>query len=113
MSDLFDSLQGRFFDSILFNPPLFDKDIETHEAEVALCDPDGKLLKRFLSEAPAHLNSNGKIYFTASNLMNRGVLLEGLRAYRYEVLSSSFCDKSEVARWLLCASPQPRANAKS
>jgi methylase of polypeptide subunit release factors len=103
-SDLFSGLQGRRFDSILFNPPLFDKAIE-HEAEVALCDPDGELLRRFLSDAPQHLNPNGKLYFTASNLMNRQVLLDGIQTYRYEILSFSACTESDVSRWVVSASP--------
>jgi 16S rRNA G1207 methylase RsmC len=104
-SDLFSSFQSRQFDSILFNPPLFDKAIE-HDAETALCDPNGELLARFLEEASCHLNRGGRIYFTASNLMNRGVLMEGLKAYHYETLSFTACAQSEVSRWVLCASPQ-------
>jgi 16S rRNA G1207 methylase RsmC len=107
-SDLFLGLQGRSFDTILFNPPLFDKGIE-HEAEIALCDPNGELLSRFLAGAPDHLASDGKIYFTASNLMNRSALLGGLKAYQYEIISSSLCAQSEVSRWVVCANPKRQA----
>jgi 16S rRNA G1207 methylase RsmC len=102
-SDLFCGLQGRRFDSILFNPPLFDKAIE-HEAELALCGPHGALLSRFLVDAPRHLNRGGKIYFTASNLMNRRALLNGLKAYHFEILSFTACAQSDVSRWVVCAS---------
>jgi 16S rRNA G1207 methylase RsmC len=104
-SDLFSGLQGRRFDSILFNPPLLDKAIE-HEAEVALCDPHGDLLHRFLADAPRHLNPAGKIYFTASNLMNRQVLLEGIKVYQYEILSFTVCAQSDVSRWVVSAAPR-------
>lgn len=109
-SDLFVALKGKRFDTILFNPPLFDKAIE-HEAEVALCDPDGELLGRFLADAPGHLTSQGKIYFTASNLMNRRVLLEGLKRYEYRIVSSSLCPESDVSRWVIRATPKHRVDA--
>ncbi|RJF99292.1 methyltransferase [Noviherbaspirillum saxi] len=103
-SDLFSGLQGRLFDTIFFNPPLFDKAID-HEAEIALCDPDGELLGRFLADVPDYLNPDGKVYFMASNLMNRRVLLHGLKEYQYEIVSSSHCAQSDVSRWVVCASP--------
>ena len=104
-SDLFLGLGERRFDTILFNPPLLDKSIE-HDAEIALCDPNGSLLGRFLADAPDHLTAGRKIYFIASNLMNRGALLSGLEAYRYEIISSSLCAHSDVSRWLVQASPK-------
>lgn len=102
VSDLFSNLQGMHFDTILFNPPLLDKPVE-REAEIALCDPHGDLLTRFLSEASQHLTSNGCIYFMASNLMNREALLGGLDSYRYTIISSSFSTQSEVSRWVVSA----------
>ncbi|KPX29955.1 MULTISPECIES: methyltransferase [Pseudomonas syringae group] len=104
-SDLFSNLKGLRFDTILFNPPLLDKKIE-HEAEIALCDPNGDLLTRFLTEAPQHLISTGCIYFIASNLMNREVLLNGLVGYRYNIISSSFSTQSQVSRWIISARPK-------
>ncbi|MFL7964478.1 methyltransferase [Pseudomonas kielensis] len=102
LSDLFSNLKGMRFDTILFNPPLFDKTVE-HEAEIALCDPNGDLLTRFLTEAPQHLTSTGCIYFMASNLMNREALLSGLGSYRYRIISSSFSTQSGVSRWIVSA----------
>jgi 16S rRNA G1207 methylase RsmC len=104
-SDLFRGLQGRQFDTILFNPPLLDKGIE-HEAELALCDPDGELLSRFLADAPGHLAPGGKIYFVASNLMNQVALSSGLKTYQYVTICSSICAQSDVSRWLVCAHPK-------
>jgi methylase of polypeptide subunit release factors len=104
-SDLFMGLRGRRFDTILFNPPLFDKVIE-HDAEIALCDAHGELLSRFLAGAPDHLTSVGTICFTASNLMNRDALTGGLQAYQFEIISSSLAVQSEVARWVICATPK-------
>lgn len=106
-SDLFASLAGQRFDTILFNPPLFDKAVES-QAEVALCDPDGELLARFLIEAPRHLTSKGALYFVASNLMNRDVLQDGLKHYDHEIIEASYCEQSEVWRWLVCARPTVR-----
>lgn len=106
-SDLFGSLAGQRFDTILFNPPLFDKPVET-QAEVALCDPDGELLARFFIEAPKHLKVDGSIYFVASNLMNRDVLQDGLQHYAHEVVEASCCKESQVWRWLVCARPRCR-----
>jgi 16S rRNA G1207 methylase RsmC len=101
-SDLFHALRGRRFDAILFNPPLFDKEIE-HEAELALCDPGGWLLTRFLADAQDYLNTRGKIYFIASNLMNYRALLDGLRPYRYEIVAAAHDEPSQVSRWMICA----------
>lgn len=103
-SDLFQGLRGRRFNTILFNPPLFDKDIE-HEAEIALCDSGGDLLARFLADAQDYLAAYGKLYFMASNLMNRRALLNGLKAYRYEIVAATCDDQSEVSRWVICATP--------
>lgn len=52
--DMFDpvrvsTLQDERFDLVIFNPPLMDKPI-LNRAEVALCDPDGELLARFLRD---------------------------------------------------------------
>ncbi len=102
LSDLFSNLKGMRFDTILFNPPLMDKPVE-REAEIALCDPNGDLLTRFLRDAAQHLTPNGCIYFMASNLMNRGALLSGLDSYRYTIVSSSFSTESEVSRWVVSA----------
>lgn len=111
-SDLFQGVRGRRFDAILFNPPLFDKDIE-HEAEIALCDSGGNLLARFLADAHDYLASHGKLYFMASNLMNRSALLNGLKAYRYEIVAATCDDQSEVSRWIICATPgDPLANTR-
>jgi len=108
-SDLFQGLRGRRFDAIIFSPPLFDKAVE-HSAEVALCDPGGYLLTRFLNDARNHLAADGKLYFVASNLMNRQALLSGLRTYRYGVIASAQDEASEVSRWIICAEPYaPRA----
>lgn len=101
-SDLFEGLRGRRFDAVIFNPPLFDKKIE-HEAELALCDPDGALISCFLHDAHDHLTARGKLYFMASNLMNRSALLTGLSAYKYEIIAATHNEQSEVSRWVICA----------
>jgi methylase of polypeptide subunit release factors len=101
-SDLFKGLHGRNFDAVIFNPPLFDKKIE-HEAELALCDPDGELISCFLHDAHDYLTARGKLYFTASNLMNRSALLKGLSAYQYEIIAATHDEQSEVSRWVICA----------
>jgi 16S rRNA G1207 methylase RsmC len=103
-SDLFQGLRGRRFDVIIFNPPLFDKHIE-HESEVALCDADGRLLTRFLNDAHDYLAAQGKLYFMASNLMNRTALINGLSTYNYEIIADTWDEDSEVSRWVICAEP--------
>ncbi|MGI4847224.1 MAG: methyltransferase [Janthinobacterium lividum] len=109
-SDLFSSFEGQQFDAILFNPPLFDKQVE-HAAEIALCDPAGDLLSRFLLQAPHHLSANGAIYFVGSNLMNQRALLDGLQGYHHQIISTSYCRISEVWRWAIRAAPKQTANA--
>ncbi len=58
---------GERFDLVIFNLPLMDKPI-VHPAEVALCDPSGELLTRFLQGLPKVTTPGGTALFTHADL---------------------------------------------
>ncbi|MBU2765586.1 methyltransferase [Acidithiobacillus ferrivorans] len=66
--DMFAPLQDREqFDLVIFNLPLLNKPV-ANQAEVALCDPDGELLNRFLRGLPAVTKPEGMALFTHANI---------------------------------------------
>ncbi|MBU2856540.1 methyltransferase [Acidithiobacillus ferrooxidans] len=54
-------------DIVIFNPPLLDKKIE-NETELSLCDPDGKLVNKFLSGVSKFIKPTGDVYLVHSNI---------------------------------------------
>ena len=67
-SDLFDAVAGERFDPIFFNAPLYDREPRSAVEEHMLCDPGGRILERFVREAPRHLKPGGAAFVTASNI---------------------------------------------
>jgi methylase of polypeptide subunit release factors len=66
--DMFDPLtKGERFDLVVFNLPLMDKRVE-NLAEVALCDPDGELLTKFLRWLPEVTKPKGMALFTHATI---------------------------------------------
>lgn len=65
------------FDCVLFNLPLLDKPLEDQH-ELALCDPDGKLLHQFLMGLPGHINPNGFAVFLHANFSAPLPMLPGV-----------------------------------
>jgi methylase of polypeptide subunit release factors len=63
-SDLFDHVNDRDFDLIVFNAPLIDKEPENDLERSTLCDPGGHILRRFLEKAGGFLNESGLIIFS-------------------------------------------------
>ena len=64
-SDLFESIPERDFDLIVFNVPLIDKEPEDDLERANLCDPGGRILRRFLERAGEFLAPSGLIIFSA------------------------------------------------
>ncbi|OGB74412.1 hypothetical protein A2V68_01740 [candidate division Kazan bacterium RBG_13_50_9] len=64
--DLFDGLDGKRFDAIIFNPP-FRPFRPRCEDERASLDEDYATLRRFFAEARDHLNEDGRIISVFSN----------------------------------------------
>ena len=62
-SDLFDAVEGRDFDLVVFNTPLIDKAPEDDIERESLCDPGGRLLRRYLDGLPAVLARRGVALF--------------------------------------------------
>jgi methylase of polypeptide subunit release factors len=78
--DMFDPLQALLaasgatplqdseqFDLVIFNLPLMNKPVAS-QTEVALCDPDGDLLTRFLRGLPTVIKTGGQALFTHANI---------------------------------------------
>ena len=59
------SIPGRDFDLIVFNVPLIDKEPEDDLERANLCDPGGRILRRFLERAGEFLAPGGLIIFSA------------------------------------------------
>ncbi len=53
---------GITYDGVIFNVPLMDKPLD-HPHELALCDPDGDLLYRFLNGIKDYVNPHGFALF--------------------------------------------------
>ena len=63
-SDLFDNVVDRDFDLIVFNVPLIDKEPDDDVERANLCDPGGRILRRFLLKAGGFLSKDGLILFS-------------------------------------------------
>jgi methylase of polypeptide subunit release factors len=63
-SDLFDDVDDRDFDLIVFNVPLIDKEPDDDVERANLCDPGGRILRRFLLNAGRFLSRDGLIIFS-------------------------------------------------
>jgi methylase of polypeptide subunit release factors len=62
-SDLFESVGAGDFDLVVFNTPLIDKSPEDDIERESLCDPGGRLLRRYLDGLPAALAPRGLALF--------------------------------------------------
>ncbi|CDQ12064.1 conserved protein of unknown function [Acidithiobacillus ferrivorans] len=58
---------GEQFDLVIFNLPLMNKPV-ANQTEVALCDPDGELLTRFLRGLPEVTKPEGMALFTHASI---------------------------------------------
>jgi HemK-related putative methylase len=67
VSDLFQSLEGRRFDWILFNPPYLPSEGAYDEASWAGGKSGNEVLMRFLGDASNHLRPNGAIIMVYSS----------------------------------------------
>jgi methylase of polypeptide subunit release factors len=63
-SDLFDSVDEREFDLVVFNVPLIDKEPEDDLERANLCDPGGRILRRFLENVGGFLARDGLVIFS-------------------------------------------------
>jgi methylase of polypeptide subunit release factors len=64
VSDLFDAIDERDFDLIVFNTPLIDQQPESEIEKYSLCDPDGRIVGAFLRQAGVHLRKGGLVIFS-------------------------------------------------
>lgn len=62
-SDLFDSVGERAFDLVVFNTPLIDKAPEDDLERESLCDPGGRVLRRYLDGLAEALAPRGQALF--------------------------------------------------
>jgi methylase of polypeptide subunit release factors len=63
-SDLFEKIDEKDFDLIIFNAPLVDKNPENDIEKFSLCDPQGKITETYLRQARRHVSRDGLIIFS-------------------------------------------------
>ena len=110
VSDLFVAQEFRNlrFDTILFNLPYFHSDSGQTSDRIG-ADPHGILAKRFLAEAKDHLNPNGQIIFTWSNISRQEILHAAQSDWDFQVLAFEFQRQTGVVRLLYQGKPKPVA----
>jgi release factor glutamine methyltransferase len=60
-SDLFENINEKDFDLIIFNAPLIDKKPENSIEKNSLCDPGGRITDAYLTQAKKHIRQSGLI----------------------------------------------------
>jgi methylase of polypeptide subunit release factors len=63
VSDLFARVGGRDFDLVVFNTPLIDQSPQDDLERESLCDPGGRILRRYLDGLPKVLARDGAALF--------------------------------------------------
>ena len=66
-SDLFEKIDERGFDLIVFNTPMIDKNPENDIEKFSLCDPNGRITEAYLRQASRHVSKDGLIIFSICN----------------------------------------------
>ena len=66
-SDLFEKIDERNFDLIIFNTPMVDKNPENDIEKYSLCDPHGHITESYLRQARHHVSRDGLIIFSICN----------------------------------------------
>jgi methylase of polypeptide subunit release factors len=66
-SDLFEKIDEKDFDLIVFNTPLVDKNPENDIERYSLCDPQGRITEAYLRQARRHVSNDGLIIFSICN----------------------------------------------
>ncbi len=66
-SDLFEKIDEKDFDLIIFNTPMIDKSPENEIEQFSLCDPHGQITGSYLRQASQHVSKDGLIIFSICN----------------------------------------------
>jgi methylase of polypeptide subunit release factors len=66
-SDLFEKIDEKDFDLIVFNTPMVDKNPENDIERFSLCDPHGRITEAYLRQARRHVSKDGLIIFPICN----------------------------------------------
>jgi methylase of polypeptide subunit release factors len=66
-SDLFERIDEKNFDLIVFNTPMIDKNPENDIEKYSLCDPHGEITGAYLRQARHHVSRDGLIIFSICN----------------------------------------------
>lgn len=82
--DLFNPVQGRRYDIIVFNPPYLDGTPARWLEHAFFGGEAGEVIGRFLADARDHLNPDGVIVFSYSTIADTARLDRQLKASRFE-----------------------------
>lgn len=93
--DLFQPVESSKFDRILFNLPYWNRQANT-ELEKAFFDKEYNILTSFLAEAKNHLNVDGKVLLSFSELGDVDFLESKITSYDYKILNRIRQDASHV-----------------
>jgi len=109
--DLFDPLEkGRRFDLIILNPPYFDGEVEGG-FDRAVFDPGKELARRFFTEAPDFLKTDGRVLMVYSSIARPEDVLAfaGEGRWRHEVVATK---GNALERFTLYRFTRPPRRAK-
>lgn len=96
-SDLFEKISGKF-DIIVFNPPYLPVDDKYTEKSYDGGATGRAVIERFLRQAPAFLEKNGKIFVVFSSLTGEKEIMEFAekRGFSLKILKSQKLDWEEI-----------------
>jgi methylase of polypeptide subunit release factors len=98
-SDLFENLGTNTYDAIIFNPPLWHKEINIIDgADMALIDPHGLLFDSFFAQVDKHLTKDGIIFIAFSNLGKSSLIEKNQDKWIFTLITVEFIAKTGVMK---------------
>lgn len=105
-SDLFDNIKQEHYDAIIFNAPLWHKDLALNTlsgANLALIDPNGSLFNRFMEEVETVLAHDGTLFISFSNLGREDILEHHKKKWSFSMIMAEYIAKTGVVKAIYSA----------